>query len=237
MIASLQMYDWPEIRDATDAFWHGLSRHMGEAVELTRGPDHKAPWRDPALLFSQTCGYPFTHEFAGKLTLLGTPHYEAAGCESFTYCSFIFARNDAPQIAVINDDDSMSGMLALKLACKGSFAQTHISGGHLASLEALQKGTADICAIDAVCVALARIHRPHLLEGLIEVTRSPSVPGLPFVTSLANASRAPHMRKAIQAAFADPALAQARAALLLKDFSLTTVNDYKRITDLEQDLS
>ena len=237
MIATLQMYDWPEIRDATDAFWHGLSRHLGEAVALSRPADHKAPWRDPALLFSQTCGYPFTHEFAGKLTLLGTPHYEAEGCQGFTYCSFIFARNNAPQIAVINDEDSMSGMLALKLACKQAFAQTHISGGHLASLDALQKGTADICAIDAVCVALARIHRPHLLEGLIEVTRSPAVPGLPFVTSLANAERAPQMRHAIQAAFADPALAAARAALLLKDFSRTTVTDYKRITDLEQGLS
>lgn len=237
MIASLQMYDWPEIRDATDAFWHGLARHMGQAVELTRGPDHKAPWRDPALLFSQTCGYPFTHEFAGKLTLLGTPQYEVEGCEGFTYCSFIFARNNAPQIAVINDEDSMSGMLALKLACKGAFAQTHISGGHIRSLEALQNGTADICAIDSVCVSLARIHRPHLLEGLIEVARSPSVPGLPFVTSLANAPRAPQMRTAIKAAFADPALASARAALLLKDFSFTTLQDYKRITDLEQELS
>ena len=155
MIATLQMYDWPEIRDATDAFWHGLSHHLGEAVALSRPADHKAPWRDPALLFAQTCGYPFTHEFAGKLTLLGTPHYEAEGCQGFTYCSFIFARNDAPQIAIINDDDSMSGMLALKLACKQGFAQTLISGGHLASLEALQKGKADICAIDAVCVALA----------------------------------------------------------------------------------
>ena len=237
MIATLQMYDWPEIRDATDAFWHGLSHHLGEAVALSRPADHKAPWRDPALLFSQTCGYPFTHEFAGKLTLLGTPHYEAEGCQGFTYCSFIFARNDALQIAIINDQDSMSGMLALKLACKQGFAQTLISGGHLASLEALQKGKADICAIDAVCVALARRHRPHLLEGLTELTRSPAVPGLPFVTSLANAPRAPQMRHAIQAAFADPALASARAALLLKNFSLTTANDYKRITDLEQGLT
>ncbi|MDP4824152.1 MAG: hypothetical protein NWR47_09420 [Aestuariivirgaceae bacterium] len=237
MIASLQMYDWPEIRDATDAFWHGLARHMGEAVELARPADHKAPWRDPALLFSQTCGYPFTHEFAGKLTLLGTPHYAAEGCDGFTYCSFIFARNSAPQIAVINDDDSMSGMLALKLACKQAFAQTLVSGGHLASLEALQSGVADICAIDSVCVSLARHYRPHLLEGLIEVTRSPAVPGLPFVTSLANAAQAPQMRKAIQAAFADPELAAARRALLLKDFSLTTLADYSRITDLEQGLS
>ena len=37
MIASLPMYDWPEVRDATDAWWHGLARHIGVAGELCPG--------------------------------------------------------------------------------------------------------------------------------------------------------------------------------------------------------
>ena len=87
MIASLPMYDLPEIRAATDAWWRGLSEHMGIKGELDRGPDHYQAWRDPDLVFSQTCGYPLTHEFRGRLRLLATPHYAADGCTGPFYRS------------------------------------------------------------------------------------------------------------------------------------------------------
>jgi ABC-type phosphate/phosphonate transport system substrate-binding protein len=241
MIATLPMYDWPELRESTDTFWQGLARHMRETglhppANLSRPPDHKAPWRMADFFFSQTCGYPFTHEFKNRLLLIGTPEYEADGCGGPTYCSAIFARTDNPKIAAINDPDSMSGMLALKLAC-GEFPQTLLTGGHSASLEAVQQGRADICAIDAVCVALARDHRPQLLEGLKLVTWSPVVPALPFVTSLARAQDVPAMRHALQACMADPSLAQCRRALRIRGFSITSPTDYDRITELEQGLT
>ena len=80
MIASLPMYDWPEVRQATDNWWAGIARHLDNAPALDRGADYTALWRDPRLLFSQTCGYPFTHEFSGRLKLIATPHYGADGC-------------------------------------------------------------------------------------------------------------------------------------------------------------
>lgn len=237
MIASLPMYDWPELLTATDAFWQGLAGHMRQAglappASLSHAPDHKAAWRMPDFFFSQTCGYPFTHEFKGRLALIGTPEYDAEGCAGPLYCSFIFARNAKPRVAAINDDDSMSGMLALRLFA-GDFAETRITGGHLRSLQALQDGVADICAIDAVCVALARQHRPQLLEGLKLLGTSPKVPALPFVTSLARAADVPAMREALQACMADPSLSQAREALKLKGFRITSTSDYDRILELE----
>ena len=126
MIASLPMYDWPELRWATDKWWGGIAQHLGVALGLTREADHMAAWRRDDLLFSQTCGYPITHEFRGALHLLATPHYAAAGCEGPNYASFVFARETAPiamfrgGVAAINADDSMSGMLALRLAVGGS---------------------------------------------------------------------------------------------------------------------
>ncbi len=98
----------------------GLSRHLGVAVELDRNPDHFAAWRRDDLAFSQTCGYPFTHEFKGLLKYIATPHYAVPGCHGANYCSFIFARFDQPLdsfrggVAAVNNPDSMSGMLALE---------------------------------------------------------------------------------------------------------------------------
>jgi ABC-type phosphate/phosphonate transport system substrate-binding protein len=178
------MYDWPEVHDATEAWWHGLSRHFGVALELDRNPDHFAAWRRNDLIFSQTCGYPFTHEFKGLLKYIGTPHYAAPGCEGANYYSFIFARVDQSLdsfrggIAAVNTPDSMSGMLALKLAFapfarNGKFFASAIqSGSHVNSMIAVRDGLADVCAIDAVCVAMARRYRPDYLEGLIEIARS-----------------------------------------------------------------
>ena len=67
MLASLPMYDWPEIRSATDAWWTGIARHAGLGFPLTRADDYAELWRRDDLVFSQTCGYPFTHGLAANL--------------------------------------------------------------------------------------------------------------------------------------------------------------------------
>ena len=242
MIASLPMYDWPEVRAATDAWWQGIARHLAVDTQLTRQPDYFAQWRRPDLLFSQTCGYPFTHAFAGKLTLVATPHYAVDGCDGPNYQSIVFARARAPledfrhAAAAVNNPDSMSGMLALKLifaplAVQGRFFGKAVeTGGHINSMIAVREGKADICAIDAVCVALARRYRPDLLDGLVEVARSPMVPGLPYVTVSGDV---PALRQALARAFAGRDLHEARDHLFLSGHSVLTPQDYARITTLE----
>ena len=242
MIASFPMYDWPEVRDATNVWWRGLSRHLGLAVELDRNPDHFAAWRQADLAFSQACGYPFTHEFKGLLKYVATPHYTVPGCHEANYSSFIFARFDqSPDsfrggVAAVNNPDSMSGMLALKLvfapfAAKGKFFERALeSGSHVKSMIAVRDGLADVCAIDAVCVAMARRYRPDYLEGLVEIARSPSVPGLPYVTRGGDIEA---MRQGLVAAFADSDLQDCRERLFLSGHSVLRPNAYERITDLE----
>ena len=239
------MYDWPEVHGATEAWWRGLLKHLGMAIELDRNPDHFAAWRRNDLYFSQTCGYPFTHEFKGLLRYIGTPHYAVPGCEGANYCSFIFARVDQPLdsfrggIAAVNNPDSMSGMLALKLAFapfarEGKFfAGVTESGSHVNSMIAVRDGLADVCAIDAVCVAMARRYRPDYLEGLIEIARSPSAPSLPYVTRSGNIDA---MRQALVAAFADSELQEWREQLFLSGHSVLRPNAYERITDLESEM-
>jgi ABC-type phosphate/phosphonate transport system substrate-binding protein len=238
MIASFPMYDWSEVRNATDAWWRGLSRHFGVVLELDRNPDHFAAWRRVDLFFSQTCGYPFTHEFKGLLEYIGTPHYAVPGCEGAKYCSFIFARVDQPLdsfrggIAAVNTPDSMSGMLALKLAF-APFAREGKFFASVKSMIAVRDGLADVCAIDAVCVAMARRYRPDYLEGLVEIARSPSVPSLPYVTRSGNIDA---MREALVAAFANSELQECRERLFLSGHSVLRPNAYERITDLESEL-
>src|SRR5208337_3099340 len=62
-IAALPMYDFPEIAAANDALWAAIAaglkaRGVGAPARLTRGEDIAALWRDPGLVFGQTCGYP-----------------------------------------------------------------------------------------------------------------------------------------------------------------------------------
>lgn len=245
VLATLQMYDFPEARPATEAFWQAVARRLGVSAPLSQPEDWMEAWRQPDLLFSQTCGYPFTHEFAGRLKLVATPHYAAPGCDGPRYCSILFAREHRPlpeflgAVAAFNNPDSMSGMLALKLmfspfAKQGQFFSRAIeTGGHLASLAALQKGEADVAAIDCVTVAYARRYRPDALEGLVEVGRSPQVPGLPFVTIAGDIGK---LRQALTAVFADESLAQIREALLLDGFSLLAEADYAIIPRLEDEM-
>jgi ABC-type phosphate/phosphonate transport system substrate-binding protein len=240
MLASLPMYDLTEIRSATDGFWAAIAASLAVDIPLTRDTNWAAPWTNPNLLFSQTCGYPFTHQFAGQLTYLATPHYNADGCAGAHYRSIIFARSLQPleafrhHTAAINTPDSMSGMLALKLVFETLgdlpfFSRTIETGSHVASLKAVSNHQADVCAIDCVTVALLRRHRPRAFDNLVEIARSPSVPGLPYVTRAKNLTE---LRKAV-----DTAVHTEHArALLIKDVSVLPANAYQQILVLEASL-
>lgn len=245
MIASLPMYDWPELQAANDMLWAGLSRNLGVSLTLDRRADFRAVWHDPGLLFSQTCGYPLVHEFRGSLDLVATPHYGAEGCAGPDYCSLILARDPGPleafrgRRAAVNSADSMSGMLALKLvfaplAKDGRFfGETIKTGGHLQSMAAVRNGLADVCATDAVCAALARRYRPEALSGLVEIARSPRVPSLPFVTRAGDLEK---LRGALRHVFASNEFKPARDHLLLAGISVLPPDAYDRISSLENDM-
>jgi ABC-type phosphate/phosphonate transport system substrate-binding protein len=242
MLASLPMYDLPEIRNVTDGFWAAVAQSYGVKGPLTRAEDWTAPWRNPDLLFSQTCGYPLTHAFKGLLTYVATPHYDADGCDGPYYCSIIFARNAMSlaafqgRIAAYNSADSMSGLLALKLVFsfwqgdQAFFSKAVETGSHVASLAAVQQGQADVCAIDCVTVALLQRYRPGALEGLLEIARSPQVPALPYVTRKADIFK---LRPALQSAVERP---QVATALLISAISHLAVEDYDIITQLEHSI-
>jgi ABC-type phosphate/phosphonate transport system substrate-binding protein len=248
------MYDWPEVREATDAWWAGLARHLrGAGFEapdrLTRTGDASAQWRRPDLLVSQTCGYPLMHDFKGRLEVLATPVYDVDGCSGTSYSSLIVVPADggvsrledlAGATAAYNAADSLSGHLALKcvfapLSKDGGFFNRLVeSGSHRASMRLVCDRKADVAAIDCVSFALTRRHRPKLAAGLAVIARGPAAPALPYVTAAGRpADEIARLKRALSAAAVDPALAGALQALFIAGLEFLAPDAYHRVLDLE----
>ncbi len=253
-LASLPMYDPPEVRALTDAWWRGLAWHLrGAGIEsvpdaLSRPGDQlHAHWASPGLLFSQGCGYPLTHGFAGRWQVVATPCYAAPGCEGPSYRSVLVVRADAPwrsvaelrgRTACFNSEDSHSGYNILRatvapLARDGRFFGRILrSGGHIHSVAMVQRGEADLAALDCVTHALYARHAPHRLEGTRVLAMTEAAPGLPYVTAAAtDAQTLRRLRAGLDAALADPALAALRAELLIQGAVLLPEDAYGAIAD------
>lgn len=256
MIASLPMYDLPELAVATAAWWAGLRHHMMEAgvaglpADLAHPEDRHAHWLDPDLVFSQTCGYPLTHELKGKVRLLATPRYAAKGCEAATYVSQVVVRADDPAASIAdlkgrraayNDAASQSGYNVLRhlvapLAKGRSFFAAVIeSGAHRRSLAMVREGTADVATIDCVTFDLLSRAAPNEAEGIRVLCATARAPALPYITSLHTPpERLAQLRYGLAAACADPALAATRATLLIAGCETLPLAAYDEILVIER---
>lgn len=256
-VASLPMYDWPEIASANDALWQAIARRLSamglrapESLDRTRASD--SVWREKGLLLSQTCGYPFSTRLRGIVRLVGTPIYDVEGCRGARYSSAIIVRGDtsATQIADIptprfayNSDDSLSGYLALRAAAKAAgipfrredWVET---GGHRASVIAVAEGRASVAAIDAVCWSLALRFERGATASLKVLRRTRLRPGLPFVTAVERTdSEVRAIQTAITQALSDPETAAARQALRMTGLATTDEWDYGSMAALSREFA
>jgi ABC-type phosphate/phosphonate transport system substrate-binding protein len=256
MIAALPMYDLPEARAITDAWWSILCRHFRAAGldtmpdTLTRTANVTDSWTMPGLLFTQTCGYPFTHDWSGKLRLVATPRYAAAGCEGSNYRSVFIVSEDlaADDIAdlrgtrvAFNATHSQSGFNAPRasiapLASDGQFfAEAIQSGGHRQSMALVRQGDADVCAIDCVTWEMHRRHAPGETQGLRVLGWTEDAPNLPYVTAIDRDDDTVHrLRDGLSAAIADPAGRDAREALFLDAVEILEPAAYEAIDRMER---
>jgi ABC-type phosphate/phosphonate transport system substrate-binding protein len=245
MLAGLPMYDWPEVRQATDAFWNALRdalRERGfEAPDgLSRDDDLASFWRSPDLLLGQTCGLPFATGLAGTARLIGTPGYDI-GCRPGFYYSVLIAPrgHDVTGLerfsgrVAVNDLKSQSGYSALMtalmaLGVDAEAIEVDLTGSHRASVEVVAAGRADLAAIDAVSFRLAE---RHMVTALAVEVIGCTVPtrGLPLITALPEDTQ-----DAIADAVADaverlePAV---REALLLTGFARTDAAAYASLAE------
>lgn len=200
--ASLPMYDWPELRPATDRLWaalrDSLRAHGIPAPEaLTRDLPLETVWRDPQLALSMTCGLPLVRGLAGQVEVLGAPDFGVPGSPPGHYRSAIVVRADDPRTTLaefrgarlaLNGLDSQSGYASIlhhaaPLAEDGRFfATAEITGAHAASIPRVADGAADIAAIDWVSWRIACRFRPEPARLRVLMLTNPT-PGTPFIAA------------------------------------------------------
>lgn len=254
MLANLCMYDFPEVRAATNAWWRAIAAALRRAglddvpESLTWDADIDV-LHSPELLLTQTCGYPLTHSLAGFVSLVATPAYAADGCRGVDYCSFIVVSEDNGAaglqdlrggVCTYNGRDSQSGYNSLRAALApiaggdAFFSRVVKSGGHQLSIGMVAGGKADVCAVDCVTYGMLARHRPGALSGTRVLASTQSAPGLPYVTRAGvDEDYLRRLRDGLSDAFADPQLTEVRASLMLAGMQVLDYDAYGCIDDME----
>lgn len=193
------MYDRAETAAANDRLWalirDGLrARGVAAPDRLTRGEGaYWQAWQSPALVLSQTCGYPYRALLHDKVSLIATPDYGLPDCPPGHYVSVFVARNDDPRTLpefraarfAYNEPLSQSGWAAPQnhAATMGFHFQPSLeTGGHRLSARAVAEGRADIAALDALTWVLMSRWEPFAAR-LREVARTAPTPALPFIAA------------------------------------------------------
>ena len=263
LMASYPMYNLPEATQWVDAWWQAVAQRLQSLrqvpQQLTTPEDYYVHWQADNLLLSQTCGYPLTHELAGKVQYVITPCYatpyvtqQYAGAN---YCSLVLvAESFLPQAQsfaqlrgtslAFNSEDSQSGFNCLRPMLRDQgvsshaefFAELHVSGGHRQSLAMVKQGQADACAIDCVTFALLSKYAPNEVQGLRVIDTSPTVPGLPFITTLHRSSeQVQQLRDALLWVQQQPHMQQTMQQLLITDWQVLELSDYDVIKQMSED--
>ena len=243
MIASLEAYDWPEVRGELDRLWHDMAhllRRQGIAAPgaLGRNVAPEVFWQRSDVLIGQTCSRPYRLGQHRRFAILGSFRFAVPGCEDGRYCSRIILR---PGLGLddlgsgrrlrlaVNSRSSQSGWVALDhwLAGEGvRQGDVVLTGSHRHSVAAVAAGRADIAAIDAVSWHLATRFEPAARDVTV-IADTPLSPGLPLVTARRNAPLMPDLRDAARRA-AMAARRRPRAVLPIIGFAPSADRLYRR---------
>lgn len=256
-IASLAMYASPSpIKEATALFWAALGKRLRAGgidapVALDDEIRYDEAWSRPDLLFGQTCGYPYVRHLRGKVQLVATPVYGLPGCDGPLKCSFVIVNAASPAQSItelrgaraaINEPGSNSGYNLFRAfvapyAHAGRFFSSVLeTGGHLASIDAVSRGEADVAAIDCVTFGNTLRFDTQRVAGVRILAETAKGPGLPFITAAATPARElVILRRALAETIADPELAGVCDTLSLRGISLLGDADYEVLAEFDRE--
>ena len=229
LIAALPMYDWPEVHHEVDAQWKVvrdlLKREGVDAPDaLTRDVDLATLWRDPNLLFAQTCWGPLELGLSEYVIVLGQSDYSPfeGGSGPLYSSAYLMRKGEAPSVQapagneamvplnlmrgrrlIYNSEDSLSGFISpmRDLQALGQsieiFSEARASGAHRESGLAIARGEADVCACDCRSWALFQRFEPEAAAKLHPVGWTAKRTGQPFIMSPALARHEATVRAAL----------------------------------------
>ena len=255
--ASLPMYNLPEMRPVNAQFWealHGLlvGAGLGGAPETLHFDRLPVPERiGPEVLFSQVCGYPLETIFSGQAVRLGTPCYDAPGCDGPSHCGLFVVpagskmqelRDLRGSTFLLNHRHSNSGMnlprRALADIADGHpfFARVIETGSHPGNLDRIARAEAAATAVDNVTYAFWCHYRPEAAPHVRVLARTPPSPATPFVTStVTSAATVEVLREALRELAHNPCYAKARRGLLMTDIVDVPATAYRGLLDYERE--
>ena len=254
--AGFPMYDFAHLAAANDALWQVVAARL-RAAGLSRVPAglcrHRTLdrlWQDPALLLAQSCGYPLMASLLGRVRLVATPRYRAAGCIGAAHGSALIvpAKADSADLAALrggrcaaNQPHSNTGMNLLRAAVaplaggRPFFRSVAWTGSHRASLATVAEGAADLAAIDVVTLAHLRRSEPDLTDRVRVLGWTEATPGLPFITSgTTDDATLELLQEVLFEIGAAPAHAALRDELLLDGFEIVPEAAYRSVMALER---
>lgn len=255
-IASLPMYDLPEVHWALDDLWAAIAHHLERHGVADVPPTllHTRPlrelWINPDMFMSQCCGFNIVKNYTRWLQPLATPLYTAPGCDGSRYLSLVIVSETSTAtgiddlrgtICAVNGPESHSGMNTLRELVaplsggRPFFAEVRESGTHANSVAMVASGEAQVAAIDNVTHAMLARHRPAAVAGTRVLCETISAPGIPFAARTeTDVDTVEHMRAAIIDAFAEPDLAEALDALFMGGVEVLPHTDYYELIDIER---
>ncbi|WP_336470003.1 phosphate/phosphite/phosphonate ABC transporter substrate-binding protein [Candidatus Halocynthiibacter alkanivorans] len=202
MIASLMMYQRPQLVGAHNRYWALIRQNLRQAgidspEQLSQEAEEFFVWQHPELVLSQTCGMPYRTWLHDKVELVGTPDFGISDCPPGYYRSALVVRaQDSRQSAgdfrdavfAYNQSFSQSGYAApyWHLRPRGLWFENRLhTEQHLNSAMAVAGGRADIAALDAVTWRLMLEYEPFATSLRVLEWTAPT-PGLPLITARGN---------------------------------------------------
>jgi ABC-type phosphate/phosphonate transport system substrate-binding protein len=250
------MYDFAHLVAANDALWQAVAARLhaaglsGVPAGLRRDGTPDRLWQDPALLLAQSCGYPLMTSLVGRVRLVATPRYRAAGCIGAAHGSALVVPAGAGTLdlaalrggrCAANQPHSNTGMNLLRAAVatiaagRPFFRSVAWTGSHRASLALVAGGTADLAAIDTVTLAHLSRSEPDLVDRVRILGFTAATPGLPFITSgTTDDATLELLRDALHEIGSAPAHAALRDELLLDGFEIVPEAAYRSVMALER---
>lgn len=246
MIASLMMYQRPELAEAHSDFWALIRKHLAVAgidspAELSQDAEEFFVWKNPDLVLSQTCGMPYRKWLHDKVVLVGTPDYGLEGCPEGFYRSAMIVHVDDPRtdisqfkdaVFAYNQTFSQSGYAApfSHVGAHGFWFENRLEvGQHLEAARAVATGRADIASVDAVTWRNVAAFE-DFAAGLRVLEWTAPTPGLPLITAIGNDADA--IFAAVAGAI-DELDAQAKSLLGLRGIVRIPKDDYLKVPNPE----